>query len=124
MQSREGLLTEGFTKTEADDLVSRTFETRVLLPGVPLHARGCVIEAIDAGDHWNVLIQWDLRGRPVQQWYNKFELKNYMQLLGAAPRRMTFIRRIRTSRAKEFHGFQKSSPFTRSVSARQARQLG
>jgi hypothetical protein len=70
---------EGFTKAEAHDLIDRSFETHSPLPGVPQRTKGQVIEAIDADDHWNVMIEWNLAGKPVHQWFTKFEMQNYMR---------------------------------------------
>ena len=69
---------QGFTQAEAEELVSRIFETRAPLPRVPRRTRGQVIEIIDADDHWNVLIEWLLAGTPLQQWFTKFEVNHYM----------------------------------------------
>ena len=72
-------MNNGFTQTEAQALVGELFETHAPFYGVPRRTRGSVIEAYDAGDHWNVMIEWHLPGKPVQGWFTKFELQNYMQ---------------------------------------------
>jgi len=70
---------EGYTEAEAQELVNHSFETHAPFAGVPRRTQGRVIEAIDGGDHWNVLIEWNLAGKPIQQWFTKFEMKNYMR---------------------------------------------
>ncbi len=69
---------QGYTRAEAEALVDRLFETQATLTRVPRHTRGRVIEALDAGDHWNVLIEWELPGTPALGWYDKFDVQNSM----------------------------------------------
>ncbi len=73
------MIKEGFTEIEAQNLVEQSFETTAPFARVPQRTRGRVIEAIDLGDHWNVLIEWNLAGRPIQQWFGKSDMKNYMR---------------------------------------------
>lgn len=72
-------MTQGFTQREAEALVDQVFETLTFLSGVPKRTRGRVIEAIDAGDHWNLLIEWQVAGKPSKTWYDKFDVLNAMQ---------------------------------------------
>lgn len=69
----------GYTQAEAEAMVDRLVETHAVLTRVPKRTRGRVVEAIDAGDHWNVLIEWELPGKPVKGWYDKFDVQNSMQ---------------------------------------------
>jgi hypothetical protein len=72
---------KGYTQAEAKALVNQSFETRFPFSSIPMRTRGRVIAAIDNGDHWNVMIEWRLPGRPQQrQWFTKFEIENYMAL--------------------------------------------
>jgi hypothetical protein len=71
----------GYTRAEAEGLVDRLFITFTVLPRVPKRTRGRVVQAIDAGDHWNVLIEWELPGVPAKGWYDKFDVQHSMQLV-------------------------------------------
>ena len=71
----------GFTQFEADTLVGQLFETRVTLGSVPRRTRGRVIEALDASDHWNVLIEWELPHLSPQIWYDKFDVQRSMRAI-------------------------------------------
>ncbi len=70
---------QGYTRTEAEALVDQLFETHALLTYVPTRTRGRVIEAIDLGDHWDVLIEWDQPRIHTQVGYNKFDVQNAMR---------------------------------------------
>ncbi len=70
---------QGYTRIEAEALVNESFETRVTLGRVPGRTRGHVIEALDAGDHWNVLIEWELPHISTQVWYDKFDVHHSMR---------------------------------------------
>lgn len=69
----------GYTRTEAEALVGQLFETRATLVRVPIRTRGRVIAALDAGDHWNVLIRWELPRLPTQIWYDRFDMRHSMR---------------------------------------------
>lgn len=69
----------GYTRSEAQRLVNRRFETRASLARVPKRTRGRVVEVIDAGDHWNVLIEWDLPGIINHGWYDRYDVQNSMR---------------------------------------------
>lgn len=68
----------GYTRIEAERLVNETFETLAAIGRVPKQTRGHVIEALDAGDHWNVLIEWELPHISTQLWYDKFDVQHSM----------------------------------------------
>jgi hypothetical protein len=68
----------GFTEKEARDLIGQSFETRAPFFGIPLRTRGEVIEVLDSGDHWNVIIKWRMAGPPTSRWFNKEEVQLYM----------------------------------------------
>jgi len=70
---------DGYTQPEAEGLIDRVFETCAMLNGVPSHTRGRVIGTIDAGDHWNVLIEWELPHLNTSSWYDKFDVQNSMR---------------------------------------------
>lgn len=70
---------QGYTRREAEALVNQVFETRTFLSSVPPRTRGHVIEAIDAGDHWNVMIEWHVAGKPSMTWYDKFDVQHAMR---------------------------------------------
>jgi hypothetical protein len=79
IQARGENVNRGFTQSEAQGLIGRSFEASVPFSGVRQGSRGLVTEALDADDHWNVLIEWNLPGRPSQGWFTKFELQHYMR---------------------------------------------
>jgi hypothetical protein len=70
---------QGYTRSEAENLIDQLFETEATLTRVPKRTRGRVVEAIDAGDHWNVLIEWELPGIPAHGWYDKFDVQRSMR---------------------------------------------
>jgi hypothetical protein len=72
---------QGYTRNEAEALVGQLFETHVLLAYVPTRTRGRVIEAIDLGNHWDVLIEWDQPRIHTQVGYDKFAVQNAMRLI-------------------------------------------
>ncbi len=72
---------QGYTQREAEELVDHVFETQVSLTRVPRLTRGRVIGVIDAGDHWNVLIEWELPRLSVRDWYDKFDVTSSMRRL-------------------------------------------
>ena len=74
-------MVKGFTEKEAKKLIGQSFETRAPFSGVPTRTRGLVTEAIHSQDHWNVIIEWVLPGKPVKGWYSKHELQSYMSLV-------------------------------------------
>ncbi len=74
-------MAKGFTEKEAKSLIGKSFETHAPLSGVPLRARGMVVEALDNEDHWNVVIEWNMPGRPFKSWYNKSDLQSAMHLV-------------------------------------------
>lgn len=74
---------QGYTRNEAEALVDRSFETRAKLTYVPMRTRGRVIEAIDLGDHWDVLIEWDQPRLHTQVGYDKSDVQNAMRLVEA-----------------------------------------
>jgi len=69
-------MTKGFTEKEAKAMIGKSFETHAHLTGVPLRARGQVVEALDSTDHWNVVIEWNMPGRPFKSWYNKADFQS------------------------------------------------
>ncbi len=69
----------GYTRTEAEALVGQLFETRATLMSVPKRTRGRVIQALDVGDHWNVLIEWEMPRLSIQVWYDKFDVHHSMR---------------------------------------------
>lgn len=71
-------MSKGFTEKEAKNLIGQLFETRAPFSGVPLRTRGCVTIALNSEDHWNVMIEWILPGKPLKEWYSKHELLTYM----------------------------------------------
>jgi hypothetical protein len=71
----------GYTRTEAEALVGKSFQTHALLTCVPTRTRGCVIEAIDLGDHWDILIEWDQPRIHTQVGYDKFVVQHAMRLI-------------------------------------------
>ncbi len=72
---------QGFTKKQAQALVNQQVESHGFLGTVPRGTRGRVIEALDVGDHWNVLIEWtSLRFAP-RIWYDKFDVTSAMHTL-------------------------------------------
>ncbi|HZQ08745.1 MAG TPA: hypothetical protein VFD70_19335 [Anaerolineae bacterium] len=72
-------MNKGFTEKEAKQLIGQSFQTHAPFVGVPMRAHGRVVEAIDVEDHWNVMIEWSLPGRPFKEWYNKHDLQTYMR---------------------------------------------
>lgn len=72
---------QGLTKTEAEAMVNGIVETKGTLGNIPRHTRGRIIEALNAGDHWNVLVEWDLPHISAQVWYDKYDVQNSMHLL-------------------------------------------
>ncbi len=72
---------QGYTQIEAEALVNQLLETRGTISGVPRRTRGRVIEALDAGDHWNVLIEWELPHIATRVWYDKFDVQHSMRPL-------------------------------------------
>ncbi len=72
-------MTKGYTRREAEALLDQVFETRTTLASVPRHTRGRVIGTIDAGDHWNVLIEWELPRLSAKRWYDKFDVQLSMR---------------------------------------------
>ncbi len=72
-------MNRGYTQSEALALVSQLFETHRFLGSVPRGTRGQVIKALDAGDHWNVLIEWELPRVTRRVWYDKFDVQNSMR---------------------------------------------
>ncbi len=70
---------QGYTQREAEELVNHVFETQVSLTRVPRLTRGRVIGVIDAGDHWNVLIEWELARLSARGWYDKFDVTSSMR---------------------------------------------
>lgn len=69
----------GYTQPEAEGLINQVFETLAMLDGVPRHTRGRVVGTIDAGDHWNVLIEWERPHLNTISWYDKFDVQNSMR---------------------------------------------
>ncbi len=69
----------GYTRAEAEALVGRLFETQEVLTRVPKRTRGRVIQALDVGDHWNVLIEWELPHLSTRVWYDKFDVRHSMR---------------------------------------------
>jgi|GEM_PF-6207352 hypothetical protein len=74
-------MAKGFTEKEAKNLIGCAFETHEPLSGIPVRARGRVTEVLDADDHWNVVIEWFLPGKPIKSWYNKFDMQSSMHLV-------------------------------------------
>jgi hypothetical protein len=72
---------QGYTQIEAEALVNQSFETLGALGSVPRETRGRVIEALNAGDHWNLMIEWDLPHISAQVWYDKYDVQRSMRLL-------------------------------------------
>ncbi len=72
-------MNRGYTRAEAEALVDRQYETRATLMGVPKRTRGRVIQALDAGDHWNVLIEWEMPRVSTQAWYDRFDVQHSME---------------------------------------------
>ncbi len=72
-------MSKGYTQHEAEALLDQVFETRTTLDKVPRRTRGRVIATIDAGDHWNVLIEWELPHLNAQSWYDKFDVQSSMR---------------------------------------------
>ncbi len=70
---------KGYTQPEAEALMDRVFETQTTLGGVPKRTRGRVVATIDAGDHWNVLIEWELPHLSARSWYDKFDVQSSMR---------------------------------------------
>lgn len=68
----------GYTRAEAEALIDQVFETRSILGRVPRNTRGRVIEALDAGDHWNILMEWEL-AVSTRIWYDKFDVQASMR---------------------------------------------
>jgi hypothetical protein len=77
--SRGETVKQGYTRTEAEALVDHLFETQAQLTYVPTRTRGRVIEAIDVGDHWDVLIEWDQLHMHTQVRYDKFDVQSAMR---------------------------------------------
>ncbi len=69
----------GYTQMEAEALVNQFFETEETLGPVPRHTRGRVVAALDVGDHWNVLIEWEHPHLTAQTWYDKFDVQRSMR---------------------------------------------
>ena len=69
----------GYSQREAEALLDQIFETRTTLASVPRRTRGRVIGTIDAGDHWNVLIEWELPHLNAQSWYDKYDVVSSMR---------------------------------------------
>ncbi len=69
----------GYTRTEAEALVGRQYETNATLMRVPNGTRGRVIQALDVGDHWNVLIEWETPRLSTQVWYDRFDVRHSMR---------------------------------------------
>ncbi len=76
----------GYTRKEALALVNQVFETHGFLGPVPKGTRGQVIEAIDVGDHWNILIEWQSQRVSTRTWYDKYDVQNSMHPVQSAPR--------------------------------------
>ncbi len=72
-------MVKGYTRSEAEALVDQVFETQTILDNVPRRTRGRVIATIDAGDHWNVLIEWELPHLSATRWYDKFDVTSSMR---------------------------------------------
>lgn len=70
---------QGYTRSEAEKLINQLFETQATLTRVPRRTRGRVTEVIDAGDHWNVVIEWELPGIPAHGWYDKYDVQRSMR---------------------------------------------
>ncbi len=79
---------KGYTQSEAEAMVDQLMETRITLSGVPSHTRGRVIGTVDAGDHWNIVIEWELPRLSARDWYDKFDVQSSMRQ--AAPDPGTF----------------------------------
>ena len=76
-------MSKGFTEKEAKKLIGKQFETRAPFSGVPMRTKGLVIGAVNSEDHWNVMIEWVLPGKPFKAWYSKHELLSYMHSVAA-----------------------------------------
>jgi hypothetical protein len=74
-------MSKGFTEKEAKKLIGKSFETRAPFSGVPLRTKGLVTAALNSEDHWNVMIEWVLPGKPFKSWYGKHELVSYMNVV-------------------------------------------
>jgi hypothetical protein len=74
-------MNQGYTQIEAEGLVNQQLETFGALGSVPKQTRGMVIEALNAGDHWNVMIEWELPHLSARQWYDKYDVQRSMRLL-------------------------------------------
>lgn len=70
---------QGYTRAEAEALVNQVFETHAFVGSVPKGSRGRVIEAIDLGDHWNLLIEWEAPLFAARAWYDKFDVHSSMR---------------------------------------------
>lgn len=71
-------MSRGYSRAEAEALIDQVFETRSILGRVPRNTRGRVIEALDAGDHWNILMEWEL-AISTRIWYDKFDVQDSMR---------------------------------------------
>lgn len=72
-------MNRGYTQAEAEALVNQVLETHAFVGSVPRGSRGRVIEAIDVGDHWNVLIEWEPPLFAAPAWYDKFDVHHSMR---------------------------------------------
>ena len=58
-------MSEDFTQDEAKAFLGKMFECLVGLPGIPNGTHGRAVAAEKIGDHWDVVIEWDLPARRI-----------------------------------------------------------
>jgi hypothetical protein len=75
-----------FTQAEAESKMGQPIESLIPFSGVPQGTTGKVVAADDAGDGWDVAIEWDLpprpfgtRMRPLRDWFVKSEYDKYLR---------------------------------------------
>ena len=108
---------QGYTQIEAEALVNQLLETRGTISGVPRHTRGRVIEALDAGDHWNVLIEWELPHIATRVWYDKFDVQHSMHPLQPNGREAAQGAKMETLEIRSSHDLAATSADARRTGA-------
>ncbi len=107
----------GYPRTEAEALVGQLFETRATLMSVPKRTRGRVIQALDVGDHWNVLIEWELPHLSPQIWYDRFDVRHSMQQIQSSWSQETWREEMEILEIKSSHDLTATSADARRTGA-------
>ncbi len=108
---------QGYTQTEAESLVGQLLETHASLSRVPRLTRGRVVAALDVGDHWNVLIEWDLPHLATEIWYDKFDVQNCMRRIRSSWSPQTLRTEMQILEIKSSHDLTATSADARRTGA-------